>query len=226
MNEASLSVRAESIPSYALILPPGFVLIPAQGDVEANVRAVVGRHYEGRLDDRNRGQVRRLQRSLVESVESARDRGVLDVVLPLGVPWRAPVSLSLAFAPARPDGGPVTASGSTTVTTRAGEARREIVDHEGVDPFTVEGTGPEDAGGGALRTVHHVWMPPREGIQALVGTFTISGSPDPELSPLVDQLTELGDTMMASVRWRSASPGSTGESVGAATASDTTKEPQ
>ncbi|WP_166851398.1 hypothetical protein [Isoptericola sp. BMS4] len=205
----STSRSGASTPGYALVLPPGFVLIPAQGDVEADVREVVRRHYRDRLDDRNRGQVRRLERSLVATVDSARDRGVVDVVLPLGVPWRAPVSLALAFAPAGQGGAPAAGPGSTTVRTRAGEARREIVEHDDGSPQAPDVELPGESPGGALRTVHHVWDPPSTDVQALVGTFTVSGSADPELAPLVDQLTELGDTMMASLRWRDAPPNST-----------------
>ncbi|MCK0117276.1 hypothetical protein MWU57_09540 [Isoptericola sp. S6320L] len=202
-------------PAYALILPPGFVLIPAQGDVEADVRAVVRRHYGTRLDDRTRGRIRRLERSLVATVRSARERGVVDVVLPLGVPWRAPVSLALAFAPAGPGGAPD--ADATTVVTRAGEARRQVVEHHDAPAPDVD--LPGESPGGAVRTVHHVWTPPVPGAAVLVGTFTISGAPDPELTPLVDELTELGDTMMASLRWRDVP-------AGRSTADDTTPERQ
>jgi len=199
-------------PGYALILPPGFVLLPAQGDVESDVRAVVKRHYGAQLDDRTRGRVRRLERSLVATVTSAQERGVVDVVLPLGVPWRAPVSLALVFAPARRGGEPAAGPGSATVTTRAGEARREVVEHDRA-AAAAAGLGeelgvelPGEAHGGPLRTVHHVWEAPTPDVDRLVGTFTVSGSPDPELDPLVDELTELGDTIMASLRWRDAGP--------------------
>ncbi|AEG45553.1 hypothetical protein [Isoptericola variabilis] len=205
--------RAGTPSRYALILPPGFVLIPAQGDVEADVRAVVKRHYGAHLNDRTRGRVRRLEQSLVATVSSAKERGVVDVVLPLGVPWRVPVSLAAAFAPARHGGEPVAGPGSTTVRTRAGDARREVVEHDRDDRVELDVDLPEPAPGGPLRTVHHVWESPARGVDRLVGTFTISGSADPELAPMVDALTELGDTIMASLRWRGIDTDTTEESA-------------
>ena len=191
-----------STPGYALILPPGFVLVPAQGDVEADVRAVVQRHYEGvPLDDRTRGRVRHVERSLTAAVRSAKEHGVVDVVLPLGTPWKVPVSLALAFAPARRDGGPPVGPASTIVTTRAGDARREEI---GPSAGAPDLDLPGGTAGGTLRTVHHVWESPSPDVPYLVGTFTVSGDRDPELAPMVDALTELGDTIMSSLRWRDA----------------------
>jgi hypothetical protein len=189
---------------YSLVLPPGFVLIPVQGDVEATVRTVVKEHYGDVTNDRTRGRIRRLERSLVSAVAAAKEQGVVDVVLPLGVPWQVPVSLSLAFAPARSGAAPEASPGSTTVPTRGGEARREVIDHDAGTRPEIEIDLPGDSPGGALRTVHHVWAAPTPGVDHLVGTFTVSGSDDPDLAPMVDALTELGDTIMASLRWRGA----------------------
>lgn len=201
---------------YSLVLPPGFVLIPVQGDVEATVRRVVKQHYGAITDDRTRGRVRRLERSLVAAVLSAREQGVVDVVLPLGVPWQVPVSLSLAFAPARSGAAPDASPGSTTVVTRGGEARREVVEHDAGTRPEIEVQLPGDSPGGALRTVHHVWEAPAPGLDHLVGTFTVSGSDDPELAPMVDALTELGDTIMASLRWGGGEDADTAETAGGA----------
>lgn len=191
-------------PAYRLILPPGFVLLRVRApDLAAEVRDVVNRAYGKGLDDRTRGRLRRVEASLVDALRIARERGAVDVVLPLGTPWRLPVSLALVFAPVRSaeddDAGP----SATRVATRAGEAVRSVVDHVRDDPAAIAFPValPAHPPGGALRTVHHVWTVPGTAGGGLVGTFTVSGAPDVELGPLVDELTELGDTIMASVRW-------------------------
>lgn len=193
--------------SYTLVLPPGFVLIPVQGDTKAQVETVIRGFYGKIADDRMRGRVRMLERSLVQVATQAKDKGVVDLVLPLGVPWQAPVSLSCTFAPALLS-GPAVGPSATEVTTRAGQAMREVVAHEAGAPLPEldgvdlpGGPGP-GSGSSPLRTVHHVWEPPVPDVGRLIGTFTIAGSDDPELAPLVDALTELGDTIMASLAWR------------------------
>lgn len=194
-------------PSYTLVLPPGFVLIAVQGDTRANVETVVRGFYGKIADDRMRGRVRMLERSLVDVATQAKDKGVVDIILPLGVPWQAPVSLSCTFAPAFLSGTAV-GPAATEVTTRAGQAMREVVAHKDgaplaeLDDLALPGGSEGGATGRPIRTVHHIWEPPVPDVGRLVGTFTIAGSNDPELAPLVDALTELGDTIMASLAWR------------------------
>ncbi|WP_275002152.1 hypothetical protein [Promicromonospora iranensis] len=193
--------------SYTLVLPPGFVLVPVQGDTKANVATVLRGFYGKIADDRMRGRVRMLERSLVHVATQAKDKGVVDLVLPLGVPWQAPVSLSCTFAPALLT-GPAVGPDATEVTTRAGQAMREVVLHEAdaqlpdLDGLDLPGGSGADSSNSPLRTVHHVWEPPVPDVGRLIGTFTIAGSDDPELAPLVDALTELGDTIMSSLAWR------------------------
>lgn len=192
--------------SYTLVLPPGFVLIPVQGDTRSHVETVVRGFYGKIADDRMRGRVRMLERSLVQVATQAKDKGVVDLVLPLGVPWQAPVSLSCTFAPALLT-GPAVGPGATEVTTRAGQAMREVVAHRAgaplpdLDGLDLPGGSGADSSNGPIRTVHHVWEPPVPDVGRLIGTFTIAGSDDPELAPLVDALTELGDTIMSSLAW-------------------------
>lgn len=190
--------------SYTLVLPPGFVLIPVQGDTQASVRTAVRGFYGTISDDRMRGRVRLLERSLVQVATQAKEKGVVDLVLPLGVPWQAPVSLSCTFAPALLS-GPAAGPSATETATRAGTALREVVERApGAQLPRLEDLElPSGAASNhPLRTVHHVWEPPVPDVGRLIGTFTIAGSDDPELAPLVDALTELGDTIMASLAWR------------------------
>lgn len=201
---------------YSLVLPPGFVLVHLRGDLKENLRRVLNEKYGSQLNDRERGRLAQVRRSLLPVLQRARARGVVDAVLPLGTPWDAPVSLSLMFTPARADDRPADGAGATAVTTRAGSAQREVVEPEGAAPLPLDPSLSDGPVGTVLRTVHHVWPMPTEGVDYLVGTFSVSGSSDPELAPMVDALTELGDTIMSSLAWRDAHgqrvrvPGATG----------------
>jgi hypothetical protein len=188
-------------PGYNLVLPPGFVLISARGDVEADIRAKVRPLYGDTLDDRARGRLRMAERRLNEYVTEAGKRGVVDVVIPVSTFWGADLTIGIGFGPARPD---AELAEGTPVETNGGEARRSVVDRPKVDELD-RATAPDgsDLGHGRTvwRTVHHVWRMPETPGALLLGTFSVSGGDDPALAPLADALTELGDTIMGSLRW-------------------------
>ncbi|MFD2027115.1 hypothetical protein [Promicromonospora aerolata] len=191
--------RSRPSPAYALILPPGFVLIPTRGDVAATVRAKVRALYDT-LDDRTRGRLALAERKLAEYATNAGRRGVVDIVLPVSNYWNAPLSIGMGFGPARPDTDP----GGTVVRTRAGSALRSVDERPKVPEFeTAKAPDGSAMGDGRTvwRTVHHVWKTPDAGAGLLLGTFSVSGDGDPGLAPLADALTELGDTIMGSLAW-------------------------
>ena len=191
--------RTRRGPGYSLILPPGFVLIPTQGDVATTVRTKVRALYDT-LDDRARGRLRIAERKLTEYATDAGRKGVVDIVLPVSNYWNAPLSIGMGFGPARPDSDP----GGKVVPTRAGNALRSVVERPEAPGFeraeAPDGSAMGD-GRTVWRTVHHVWKTPDAGAGLLVGTFSVSGDSEPELAPLADALTDLGDTIMGSLVW-------------------------
>ena len=78
-------------PRYRLVLPPGFLLIPVAHSTDDDIADLVRRHYRDLPRDSYGPQIDRTAAQLVASARSAREAGVLDLIVPMGVPWRAPV---------------------------------------------------------------------------------------------------------------------------------------
>ncbi|GLJ94072.1 hypothetical protein [Microbacterium dextranolyticum] len=190
-------------PRYRLVLPPGFLLIPVARSTDDEVADLVRRHYRDLPRDSYGPQIDRAAAQLVASARSARDAGALDLVVPMGVAWRAPVSLTIAIstapAPSRStapaadsdEEDPSPSAARETVTTSAGEAVRETV------RFTPPASADEMA---PLLRLRFVWPIPG-GDGELRAICTISGKADAELAPIVDGLTELGDLLLRTLRW-------------------------
>jgi len=185
-------------PGYRLVLPPGFLLIPVARSTDVEITDLVRRHYRDLPRDSYGPQIDRTAAQLVASARSARNAGVLDLVVPMGVPWRAPVSLAIAIStgPAGPaptaDDAELSASEvSETVTTSAGTAVRAT------ERFAVPDTAGEMA---PLIRMRFGWPIPGSDRQ-LLAVCTISGRADPELTPIIDALAELGDLLLRTLRW-------------------------
>lgn len=182
-------------PRYRLVLPPGFLLIPVGHSTDDEITALVRRHYRDLPRDSYGPQIDRTAAQLVAAARSAREAGVLDLIVPMGVPWRAPVSLAIAIstgtAPAVDDPEPSASEISETVTTSAGEAVRAT------ERFAVPTKADEMA---PLMRVRFRWPIP-DSDRHLLAVCTISGTVDPELAPIVDALAELGDLLLQTLRW-------------------------
>lgn len=182
-------------PRYRLVLPPGFLLIAVARSTDEEIADLVHRHYRNLPRDSYGPQVTRTAAQLVASARSARDAGVLDLVVPMGVPWRAPVSLAIAIStgPA-PTGDSAESSASEVsenVITSAGEAVR--VTEKFAAPESADKMVP-------LVRMRLEWPIPASDRQ-LLAVCTISGRADPELAPIVDGLVELGDLLLRTLRW-------------------------
>lgn len=183
-------------PRYRLVLPPGFLLIPVAHSTDDEIADLVRRHYRDLPRDSYGPQIERTAAQLVASARSAREAGVLDLVVPMGVPWRAPVSLAIAISTAAAPGAAdpeSSASESTEIvtTTTAGEAVRAT------ERFTAPATADEMA---PLLRMRFRWSIP-DAERQLLAVCTISGTVDPELAPIADALAELGDLLLRTLRW-------------------------
>ncbi len=194
MNE---TVDEIAPPSYRLILPPGFLLIPVARSTDDDIADLVRKHYRDLPRDSYGPQIDRTAAQLVASARSARDAGVLDLIVPMGVPWRAPVSLAIAIStgpapvPAVGDAEPSASEVSETVSTSAGEAVRAT------ERFALPENADEMA---PLMRMRFQWPIP-DSDRELLAVCTISGKADPELAPIVDGLAELGDLLLRTLRW-------------------------
>ncbi|WP_232783974.1 MULTISPECIES: hypothetical protein [Microbacterium] len=183
-------------PRYRLVLPPGFLLIPVARSTDAEIADLVRRHYRDLPRDSYGPQIDRTAAQLVASARSARNAGVLDLIVPMGVPWRAPVSLAIAIstgpAPTTPEDEEASASEvRESVTTSAGQAERE----------TARFAAPADTAEMApLLRLRFAWPIPGTD-RRLRAVCTVSGTADPQLAPIVDALAELGDLLLRTLRW-------------------------
>ncbi|WP_448256550.1 hypothetical protein [Microbacterium aurum] len=166
---------------YRITLPPGWLLLPVRDRTDEELHALIVGQYRDLPRDSAMPLVSRLADAVVTAAHTAREVDVIDIVLPLGAAWGSAVSTSIALAVGQDD--PPT--DGEPVETNAGIATRTQADR-----------APN-----ALRRVEYVWQIPPEGTELLVASFSIVGDEDPELAPLVDALTGLCDTILATIRW-------------------------
>lgn len=183
-------------PRYRLVLPPGFLLIPVARSTDDDVADLVRRHYRDLPRDSYGPQIDRTAAQVVAAAHSAREAGVLDLVVPMGVPWRAPASLAIAIstgpAPTDSDDGESSeAEVHETVSTSAGEAVLA----------TEKFAAPEDPDEmGPLLRMRMRWPIPGDD-RRLLAVCTISGKADEHLAPIIDALAELGELLLRTLRW-------------------------
>ena len=182
-------------PRYRLVLPPGFVLYPVRDKTDAEIAAMVRAHYRSLPRDSYGPRIDRAADQLLAVVRPAREASVIDLVVPMGVPWRAPVSMGIALSvvsPPAPADEAWAATAGDRVETQAGPAAREArYDTPPADPAEL----------GRLATVQYTWRIPGDESRLLTAVYTISGSSDPELAPIAAALEELCDLILESLRW-------------------------
>lgn len=167
--------------SYRLVLPPGWLLLPVRDRSDDELRRLITDQYAHLPRDSAGPYIGRLADAVVDGARQARELDVIDILLPLGAPWRAPVSTSIAVAVGRDRAEPE----GDIVDTSAGDAWRRLIERPGQ----------------ALRRVEYVWRVPDAADTLLVASFSIVGADDPELQPIIDALTGLCDAILSTVRW-------------------------
>lgn len=179
-------------PRYRLILPPGFLLFPVRDRTDAEISQMVHEHYRSLPRDSFGPRIDRVAEQILSVARPARDSAVVDLIVPMGVPWRAPVSVATALSVTVPaSAAEWEGLAGERVDTQAGPAVREETSHP----------APSDADDiSRRRTVQFTWRIPEDD-RLLVAVSTVSAAGDPELDPLVDGLVELSDLMMTTMRW-------------------------
>lgn len=180
---------AATTPRYRMVLPPGFLLFPVRDATDDEIAQIVRDHYGALPRDTYGPRIDRAAAQLVASARLARDSQVLDLILPMGVPWRAPVSLAIAISIA--PGAPEASEDAEVVATEAGTATRTLARF--APPADPDELAP-------LARVRFAWEVPG-GDRTLLAVCTVSGKGDDELAPLIDGLLELGDLMLRTIRW-------------------------
>lgn len=179
--------RAE--PRYRVVLPPGFLLFGVRDRSDDEIAAMVRDYYRSLPRDSFGPRIDRVADQLLSIARPARDAQVVDLIVPMGVPWRAPVSIATALSVSAAGAAWEGLSGDM-IDTQAGPAVREEVAHpaEGVDEIT------------RRRTVRFTWRIPGDD-RLLTAVSTVSAAGDPALDPLIDGLVELGDLILTTMRW-------------------------
>lgn len=170
--------------SYRVAVPPGWMLLAVRDKTDDELRDTILDRYRDLPRDSAGPIVSRLADAVVDAARRARDAGAVDIVLPLGTPWKAPVSASIAIAV----GSDATDPDGEVVETEAGQAWRRSV--------AVSGEGMS-----ARRRIEYTWRIPRSSDRLLVATATVVGAEDPRLEPIVDALSDLCEAIMVTIRW-------------------------
>ncbi len=182
---------------YRVILPPGFLLFPVRDRTDEQIAQIVRDHYRSLPKDSYGPRIERVAEHILAAARPARAAAVIDLILPMGVAWRAPVSVATALSIA-PGGSSSLWAGlpGESVKTLAGPAVRQETDHP------IE---PDDAPDEIIRrrTVQFSWVAPGTD-RLLTAVSTVSAAADADLEPLVEGLVELSDLMMTTLRWDAA----------------------
>lgn len=177
-----------------LILPPGWVHLPVLDDNAPTAARTLAPLAARGPRDSVTPYVREAERSLVVTLDEARDAGSFAVALPLGLPALVPVSTAIALRFLDPAGGTaVLPETGESVQTDAGAARRRIVDAAPVDADADEVV--------LLRTIDYTWL--HDG-RYLLAFASISGLPGPDYRPITDAMTLLVTTMLDALTWPTA----------------------
>lgn len=168
--------------SYRIVVPPGWILLPVRDRSDDELRAAILERYRDLPRDSAGPLIARLADAVIDAARRARDAGAVDIVMPLGTPWRVPVSASIALA----IGTDATTPSGAVVETEAGPAWRD--------------TPPSDSEA-TRRRIGYTWRIPDTVDGLLFATASVVGGDDPELAPVVDALADLCEAILATVRW-------------------------
>ena len=172
--------------SYRVVVPPGWILLPVRDRSDAEIRSMIVDRYRDLPRDSAGPHVERLADAVVSAARTARSAQVVDILLPLGTPWRAPASASIALAVAT---GTAELPG-TPVETEAGTAWREELP-----------TGADGSDISTRRRITYQWHLPGGHGGFLIGTASIVAPGDEALLPIVDALADLCEAILATIRW-------------------------
>jgi len=189
---------------YSVILPPDWRQIPLRAGTDRAIRGVVKEAFAALPRAAPPDQVSphrlRLERRLTQMAREARGRGGIDLYLPAGPVYGAPLAASfivseLSLGTADPAG--------IVAILEAGDNAAKPAAVDGADGLRAErtaGPSPDRAADFASRLVDYVLpVPGRPGRWLAVAFSTLGGgSPDDDIAGL---LTELFDAIMSTFRW-------------------------
>jgi hypothetical protein len=217
--DAPVPPIATPVRSYRVIIPPTWAMIPVGASSDAVIDRMLEERFAGLPNDTYGPRKSRLRDALRDGVESARKVGGVDIIIPTSTPWQVPLSVGIVISQVRSTAPSELATtalvaqmhsarpGSTIVDTRAGNALREVIDHDAPidEPAGVETVASASAAEplSALRTIYYSWPVPANG-GTLVATCTIAGGRNSEYVQITEAISELFDVMMETLVWATA----------------------
>jgi hypothetical protein len=195
-------VRAAT--GYSVVLPPGWRKIPLRTGTEKAIRAVIREAFATLPRDAPPDKVGphrlQLERMLTRMVRDARSKGGIDLYLPAGPVYGAPLAASfivseLSLGPADP--------ASVAAMLEAADDAMEAVTVNGADGLRAErtaGPSPEHDVDFASRRVDYILPVPGRPSRWLAVAFSTLGGGSPE-DDIAILLAELFDAVMSTFRW-------------------------
>lgn len=192
------------VPGYSIVLPPGWHRIPLRSGTDRAIRGAVRAAFADLPRDAPQDKVGpyrlQMERQLARAARQARDKGGIDMYLPVGPVYQAPVAAS--FVVSELSLGPANPAEVAVLLTAEDDAWKPVT-ADGADGVRVERTaGPRPDDGidfGSRRVDYVVPVPGRPG-RWLAIAFSTFGAGDPG-DRVAGLLTELFDAIMSTFRW-------------------------
>jgi hypothetical protein len=195
-------VRAAT--GYSVVLPPGWRKIPLRTGTDKAIRAVIREAFATLPRDAPPDKVGphrlQLERTLTRTARAARGKGGIDLYLPAGPVYGAPLAAS--FIVSELSLGPADPAGVAAMLEVADDAM-EAVTVNGSDGLRAErtaGPSPEHDVDFASRRVDYILPVPGRGGRWLAVAFSTLGGGSPE-DDIAILLAELFDAVMSTFRW-------------------------
>lgn len=193
---------------YTLVLPPGWVRIPVRRGTDAAVRAVVEEALKqvpkSVPRDRLAPYRAELEGRLREMARQARDRGGVDLYLPVATRSLVPVSASFVVSEGKMNTPGGSAEQMVAYLAAQDDGDRRVVTVDGGAAVRAERVaGPESAvelTAGSRRVEYMVPVPHEQDRWVFV-VFSTLGAGDPD-DDIACALAELFDAIMSTFRWR------------------------
>jgi hypothetical protein len=205
LQQPTLAIQGRTAHGYSLVLPPGWRRIPLRGGTEWAIRSAVKQALAAAPRDAPVDRIGpyrlELDRRLAALARRARAAGGIDLYLPVGPVYDAPVAAS--FLVSELSLKPVTPSLVSSVLTSEDDTWQPVT-ADGSDGLRIErsvAASPAEEAAHASRCVDYMLpVPGRPGRWLTFAFSTLgAGNPDDHIAHL---LTDLFDAIMLTFSWQ------------------------
>jgi hypothetical protein len=196
-----------SVTGYRVVLPPGWQRIPARQGTNAAIRDILDMNFGALPHELPRDKLftyrKDLERRLISMISQARQKGALDVYLPVAP--RGEIHVPASFLVSEGSLGAVSPVDPALITTylAAADDKHKPVTIDGADGVRIDHTAPPEPARDidyGSRRVDYIVPVPGDADRWLVIAFSTIGGGDPK-DEFAGLLVELFDAIMATFRW-------------------------